>query len=194
MDNNIFQSGKMGVALNILMAAYFFHNKLDKDGKEALFMSALDFTTNLFPDKPEGEVLKKYESTRYLIFALVLNGAGESTDPFIEESWINVEDQADVMDEINLFANFDYELQQAQAYLYHQYSIFVPYKKSDGTPAITDTYIAHLAKQEKEGTIDKYGQQVLNSLKNGQRPPSSTGCLSVFLLFILCFALVIALV
>lgn len=190
MGGTFFQSGKMGVAKNILMAAYLFHNKFDEGQKEALFMSALDFTTNFFPDKPRGEVLKKNESTRYLIFAMILSRASESTAPFIGENWIDFDNQVVGLDEINLFANFEYELQQAQSYLYHKYSIFVPYRKHDGTPAITDTYVTHLAKQEQDGTIDKSGQEVLHLLNKGKRPPSSTGCLPVFLLFIFCFHLV----
>ena len=134
MNNNFFQSGKMSIALNILMAAYFFHNKFDQEQKEALFMSALDFTNNFFPDKSKGEVLKNNDSTRYLIFAMILSSAKESTNPFSNENWINFENQASVLDEIDLFANFDYELQQAQAYLYQKYSIFVPFKKHDGSP------------------------------------------------------------
>jgi hypothetical protein len=182
----------MGVALNILMAAYFFHNKFDQGQKEALFISALDFTNNSFPDKPKGEVLKNNESTRYLIFAMILSTANESTNPFIDENWINFENQADVLGEIDLFANFNDELQQAQAYLYQKYSIFVPYKKHDGTAAITDTYIAHLAKQEQDGTIDNSGKEVLRLMKKGNRPSSSTGCLSVFSLIILCVPVLIS--
>lgn len=194
MSGTFFKSGKMGIALNILMAAYLFHNRFDEGQKEALFMSALNFTTNFFPDKPRGEVLKKYESTRYLIFAMLLSSANESTAPFIEENWINFENLENGLDKIDLFANFEYELQQAQAYLYHKYSIFVPYRKNDGTPAITDTYVAHLAKQEQDGTIDNSGKEVLRLLNKGKRPQPSTGCLPVFLFFILSFHLVIAVI
>lgn len=182
----------MGVALNILMAAYFFHNKFDEGQREALFMSALDFTTNAFPDKSRGEILKNNESTRYLIFAMILSATKESNNPFSDENWINVENQATVLDEIDLFANFDFELQQAQAYLYQKYSIFVPFKKHDGTPAITDTYVAHLAKQEQDGTINNSGREVLHLLNQGKRPSSSTGCFSVFLLFIVCAPVIIS--
>ena len=194
MNENLFKSGKMGVAVNILMAAHFFHVTLDAGSKEALFMSALDFTTNAFPDMPRGEILKNNESTRYLVFSMILASANESTSPFIDENWIDIEDQDMALDGIDLLANFDYELQQAQSYIYQKYSVFVSYRKHDGTPAITDTYIAHLQKQAQNGTIDESGKEVLKALNRSNNPQPSSGCLSVFLLFIVCIPVIISLI
>ena len=191
MDRTLFQSGRMGIALNILMAAYLFQKNRNEEEKQALFLSALDFTAKFFPDKPRGQILKNNESARHLIFAMILSQSSESTEPFVEENWISFEDQSDFLDKISLFDSFDYELQQAQAYLYHKYSIFAPYRKHDGTPAITDTYVAHLAKQEQDGTIDSSGKEVLNLLQQGRKPASSSGCLLVLLLFIVCLSLVV---
>ena len=40
---------------------YLFHNKFDQGQKETLFISALEFTNKIFPDKSRGEIFKKNE-------------------------------------------------------------------------------------------------------------------------------------